>query len=314
MNDDANGIRGLRLKYILGTAITIFVFALGSLLIFSSLGVDHDLMPMLPSPTAPTHEPQKELETVAFTDLNDSPLAFLNRSIIVTGDYLPAETTDCVSIVGPDMRWSLTADNLQLDASGFERIVRLVSVGTTMTVQGTWRLYQGPIGCGKGPSRGSVWYLDVKKIIQPNPLISEGGQVIPVEIKNTTPELPSTFPTESGIEIAPTEIMMTATLSAVGTSEASPTNPVQSVSTDTQVPPVDITPSATVSLPPNIDDPTSTPESSGTTPTATRTVTATSTENPGSGTPTFTPESPLIPATSTETSGYPGPTASPPYP
>jgi hypothetical protein len=39
-----------------------------------------------------------------------------------------------------------------------------------MTVEGYWRLYEGPLGCGKNAPRAAIWYLEVLRIVEPNPL------------------------------------------------------------------------------------------------------------------------------------------------
>ena len=308
MNEITEGIRGLNLKYGLVIVIALLAVGAGSLWLIFGQEAEHQLMPILPSPTPVTIGPQQETETVTFTELNDNPLAYFNQSILVTGDYLPVDKADCLNVVGPDKRWSLAADNLQLDVLGFERIVRLLPVGTTMTVQGIWRLYQGPLGCGKGPPRGSMWYLDAKKIIQPNPLISEGSQAILVEIKNGTLELPSLVLTVRATETRSAEAVMTATAMAEGTIVASPTYQGQPVPTETPLLPGGITPSPTVPQTPTMAGPTNTPDPNATIPAATGGATAVPTNNPGNSTPTLTPEIPLLPPTATETTGgYPGP-------
>jgi hypothetical protein len=308
MNNSADRIRGLNLKYGLGAVIALFVIGAVSLWLIFTQDAEQKLMPLLPSPTPPIYLSQQEPETVAFTELNDNPLAFLNRSILVTGDYLPLEKSDCLNVVGPDKRWSLAADNLQLDVLGFEKIVRLLPVGTNMTVQGIWRLYQGPLGCGKGPPRGSMWYLDAKKIIQPNPLISEGSQAIPVEIINGTLELPSLEMTVRATETGPAANVMTVTAMAESTIIATPTFSGQLIPTETPPLPGEITPTATSLQPPTTVGLTNTPDPNATMPVATGNATAVPTSDPGNNPPTLTPDTPLLPATATETSGgYLGP-------
>jgi hypothetical protein len=298
----------LNLKYGLGVVIALFVVSAGSLWLIFRQDAENKLMPLLPSPTPPTYLSQQEPETVAFTDLNDNPLAYLNRSILVTGEYLPLEKADCLNVVGPDKHWSLAADNLQLDVLGFEKIVRLLTAGTTMTVQGIWRLYQGPLGCGKEPPRGSMWYLDAKKIIQPNPLISEGSQTILVEIKNGGLELPSIVMTVQTTETGLTANEMTVTVMAESTIIATPTYTGQLIPTETPLLPSGITPTATSTQSPTIIVPTNTPDPNATMPVATGSVTAVPTSDPGNTPPTLTPDTPLLPATATETAGgYPGP-------
>lgn len=311
MNDSAEGKNRLNIKTGLGAGMVLVIIAVVSLWLFLRQDAEHQLMPFLPSATPPTPLPQEEPELIAFTELNDNPLAYLNQRILVSGDYLPVVRADCLDIVGPDIRWSLTGDNLQLDALGFERIVQLLPVETTMTVEGIWRLYQGPLGCGKGPPRGSMWYLETKKIVQPNPLVSAGGQTISVEIRNGTPELPSTVLTESESGAGPTATDVAATPTSGSNVIASPTLADQIIPTQTPPLPSELTPSATATQFPTVNGPTNTP-----TPNPNSTITATiegatavPTNDPAVGTPTVTTESPQLPATATETNGggYPGP-------
>lgn len=309
MNDNIEGIRWLSIRN-LGIAAVIILIILGISLLWLIFGQDsqNQLMPILPTPTAPTQVVQLEPETVTFTELNDNPLAYLNQSILVSGEFLPVDNIDCKQVVGPDIRWSLAADNLQLDVLGFERIVRLLPAGATMTIQGIWRLYQGPLGCGKAPPPGSMWYLDAKKIIQPNPLVSSGGLPISVEIKTGELELPSIIPTEqpSSDPVATPSIPATSTAGAI---IPTPTIPSQIVPTQTPALPGGVTPSATVTQSPTNVVPSNTPDPIVTTPAPTGIATAVPTQNPEDGTPTMTAEAPPIPATATETNGggYPGP-------
>ena len=310
MNDDAEGVElSNATKVALASVFILLVIGAGSLWLIFGQSVENQLMPLLPTPTPPISVPQQEPETVTFTELNENPLAYLNNAILVTGEYLPVDQAECLDVVGPNIRWSLAADSLQLDVVGFERIVRLLPAGTTMTVQGIWQLYQGPLGCGKGPPHGSLWYLDAKKIVQPNPLVSEGGQAISVEIRHSTLAFPQILSTESAIENIPTATPMTVTATAEGTILPLPTDPSQLIPTQTPVVPGEITPSPTASLSPTGGVPTNTPDPNATLPAATDSATAVPTNNPGSGTPTLTPETPPLPATATKTNGggYPGP-------
>jgi len=321
--NEGTGVSNI-IKYGLIALVVLLLIGAGALWAISGQDGENQLMPSLPTPTPPTSVPQQELEIVAFTALNEDPLAYLNQAILVKGDYLPLDKAECSDPVGPDIRWSLTADNLQLDAKGFERIVQLLPVGTNMTVQGIWRLHQGPLGCGKGPSRESVWYLDAKKIIQPNPLVGEGGQAIAVEVKDHIPGLPEINLTETAINAEPTATLATDTITEEATLIA-PTSSEPIIPTQTSVVPGEITPSATAPQQPTSAAPTNTPDPNATLPPASASATAVPTDNPQDGTPTFTPEAPPILPTSTETNGggYPGPegtatltpTASPnPYP
>jgi hypothetical protein len=321
MNESINSIRGLNYKYILWAIIAILVF-ISAVLLWLAFGQDSlsELKPLLPTPTPQSNAPENEPVTVTFLELNENPLHYRNQSILVTGAFLPVPPPECLRYNGPRIHWSLTSENLQLDAVGYERIVRLLPVGSMMTVEGIWRFYQGPLGCGKGPPEGSAWFLEVKKVVQPNPLVGEGGQGIPLDIEDRDPGLPPLLPTEPKPAATATGFLTTATATAEGTLLASPTQ--QLIPTQTQSVPGAVTPTSTGTQTPTPGGPTATPSPDSTT--QVETATATATNGPLDGTPTFTPESPQVPATSTGSpgDGYPGPgtpTATPspspnPYP
>ncbi|MBK8987305.1 MAG: hypothetical protein IPM39_14720 [Chloroflexi bacterium] len=107
---------------------------------------------------------------VSFTDLNAAPEAYRDQRLRVTGDYQRLTPLMCRPHNGPLFQWSLVAEALQLNAIGFESLLRNMPDGLSLTVEGIWRLYDGPLGCGKGAPRGTAWYLSVERIIAPNPL------------------------------------------------------------------------------------------------------------------------------------------------
>ncbi|MDX1416775.1 MAG: hypothetical protein R3293_21415 [Candidatus Promineifilaceae bacterium] len=302
-------------------AVPIVVLVIG-VLIWSVLGQrdSMQLLPVLPEPTTFFSQDDRAPVTVSFTELNDDPVAYLNQVIVVSGSYLPVEHTNCLRYSGPDIRWSLTAENLQLDAIGYERIVRLLPVGSMMTVQGVWRFYQGPLGCGKGPPVGTAWYMDVKKILQPNPLISEGGQALPIIIGSGESELPELIPTLDNLEGAASATNDVLTVTPVGTQVIQPTVEGQVTFTPTPTTLGTPTPMTPASQTPTLPLATATPIGGTSVPGATSTPTAT--VDPSNPTSTHTPESPPVPPTATDVpDGYPGatetsvPTASPdPYP
>ncbi|MBK8904810.1 MAG: hypothetical protein IPM53_26760 [Anaerolineaceae bacterium] len=235
---------------------------------------------------------------VDFDALNNNPSDYVNQRIRVSGNYLRLEQVDCALFSGPRIRWGLVAEGLQLNAKGFEAIVLpIVPPDTPMTVDGIWRRYAGPAGCGKEPERG-LWYLEVEQIVQPNPLMA--GSNTPAAVLSITPP---PFPT-----VTPTG---TATPTLIG---STPTLDITIVSTV-----VVNTPSSTPTLPGTAV--LGTPIATGTS-TATGTITTT----PGPGTPTGAPGTPTVsgtpppggtpgtavptptgPPLGTATSGYPGP-------
>ena len=117
---------------------------------------------------------------VDFDALNDNPAEYSNKRIQVSGNYLRLEPVDCELFNGPRIQWGLVAEGLQLNARGFEAIVLpIIAPNTQMTLQGIWRRYPGPAGCGKEPPSG-LWYLEVEQIVQPNPLMA--GTSTPVSV------------------------------------------------------------------------------------------------------------------------------------
>ncbi len=277
------------------------------------------LFPQLPSPTPNGDIGIPQAILVNFTDLNNDPYAYVDQLIEVSGAYTPQVVPDCARYSGPLIRWALIAEDLQLDAVGYERIVKLLAPGTPMTVRGYWRLYDGPLGCGKGPARGSRWYLHVTMIMQPNPLIGADGEQINIDIENGASGLPPLQPTQPS---AGTELPITPIFTPTFDPVLSPT-----ATLDGTLPPIftpsvtatflpNITPSVTVTLDPlgtNTPLPSDTPS---TIPTATA-VDGTATNTPEGGAPTLTPElpGPLPTASpgSTSTPGTPYPTFTP-YP
>lgn len=297
-------------RIIIGIVSVIAIIALVFFFVRLFSGENNNaLFPQLPSPTPNVEIGVPQAILVNFADLNNDPYAYVDQLIEVSGAYTPQVVPDCVRYSGPLIRWALIADGLQLDAVGYERIVKLLAPGTPMTVRGYWRLYDGPLGCGKGPARGSRWYLHVTMIIQPNPLIGANGEQINIDIENGESGLPPLQPTElsDGSELPPTPIFTptfdpasTPTATFIGTM-----TPIFTPSaTATFLP--NVTPSVTVTLDPlgtNTPLPNQTP---GTTATA---VNGTATNTPEGGAATLTPELPPPLPTAppgTPGGGYPG--------
>lgn len=289
-------------------AAAILVIIGLAMLAFSLSGrAERPLLPLLPTFTTVPETIAYEPELIGFAELNADPNAFRGRRIQVSGAYMPVEPPKCVNYAGPTIRWSLVAEELQLNAMGFENLLRLLETSTDMTVVGVWSAYQGPLGCGKSPPQGTVWYLAVERILEPNPLLGANGPLLtviagqplptlsPLEtVELVTPEVTPTFGSD-------TELTPTATLDAG-------LPPVVTPTLETTMLPVTPlpTPEATSDLigTPPID---STPEASATfgpSPTADGTVDA-----PGTATPIFptnTPSAPGYPSLPTPTATTPG--------
>jgi hypothetical protein len=159
-----------------------------------------------------------------------------------------------------------------------------------LTVTGIWRVYEGPVGCGKEPPDGTVWYLEVDRIVEPNPLVGSGGPGLTVVAGTQQPVqgLLDNDPTSTpGLTITPTvESLVTVP-----------------ITTGTAVPAPPLTVTATLTLPPTTPLPGLSPTSS---------VTPTPSPTTGAGTPTAgtgTPQGTTTPGLPTGTpsgTGYPG--------
>jgi len=184
-------------------------------------GTERGLFPILPTITTSPGTIDSEIAVIGFSELNEDPAAFRGKRIQVSGAYTPMEAPECLDYIGPTIRWSLVAEELQLNAIGFENLVRLLEPGAEMTVSGVWSAYQGPVGCGKEPPDGTIWYLAVERIVEPNPLF---GAQAPALTVIAGEELPTLSPLETfesrtpmpTLEATP-EISPTMTLDAAAT-------------------------------------------------------------------------------------------------
>lgn len=249
-------------------------------------------------------------QLVTFSELQADPAYYRDQLIRVTGTYIPLSFPDCYPFSGPGADWALISEGLRLDVVGFDQATKLVSQDTIMTVDGFFRLYEGPIGCGKNAPIETAWFLEILQVVQPNPVVSSGrlasaGGFVGITSPQASPTdlagLGESLPLVEGTE-QPTNVP-TATTGDI--SPAVPTSTVTSTPTGT---------AQTTAIPTASPTPTVTPIGRGTTsPTATRTPTS------AQSVPTNTPQSgplPTSPALPTATlGGYPsGPTATPePY-
>jgi hypothetical protein len=287
--------------------VALLILIIGGLAILSSTQTgNRPLYPALPTLTPVSQELAQEAKVLDFTELNADPAAYRDQLIRVTGAYTPVPAPECQPWAGVPIRWSLVAEGLQLNATGFESILRFIDPGTELSVAGYWRMYQGPLGCGKQPAAGVVWYLEVIRIIEPNPLVIGGSNISLTVIAN------SPLPTLGSIE-ALTTLTPSLTPTSTETVEPLPTEPGIGIGTSepTAIP----TETATLAFPgtvTNTPDPDATPTPDTTpgvsvTPGMTATVSGSSTETPDPGLPTSTPSGTGYPtnATNTPTGGYP---------
>lgn len=251
--------------------------------------------------------------TPSFAALNEEPERYEDRLIRVAGALHRLPPPACSPSRGPGTRWALVGDNLRLDGKGMASILMLAPRETVVTLDGVWRRYIGPLGCGKEPAVGQSWYLEALRIVAPNPLPGYGP----------LPE--ATAPGNDGLLGPPSEL---PTATAAGLQEQTGT-PVPGASPAASETPT-LTPAGTRGTPAPTPTasrtptptrpPTRTPAVSATpgpsptpTPTAATGLTVTpaptdpsggfATATPGPPAPTFTPGTP-----------YPAPTPLPTFP
>ncbi|MCL4266001.1 MAG: hypothetical protein KJ069_22510 [Anaerolineae bacterium] len=235
-------------------------------------GEVRSLRPFRGDPTAIALVISGQPQLVTFPELSENAATYLNQRIRVTGYYLPLSPPDCAFLNGPIFNWSLVSEGLQLNAQGFERALALAGSGTVLTVEGIWRLYSGPYGCGKGPESADVWYLQVERIVQPNPLaattadpaafllmglstpmfptVGPTGTARPTN--QATPTLPAsptlTVPGGTGTAVTGT-VMPTLTSTTIGGVTATPTGSLTATATGTRPSTPTITPTGTLTTP-----------------------------------------------------------------
>lgn len=297
----------LRSSLIPLSAALLVLIAL-ALLAFSLSGRgERPLFPILPTLTTGPAVIESEMTILGFTELNEDPAAYRGQRIQVSGVYTPVDAPECLNYTGPVIRWSLVAEELQLNAIGFEGLVRLLEPGTEMTVSGVWNVYQGPLGCGKEPPDGTVWYLTIDRILEPNPLFGAqaplltviAGEALPTlspleTIEQSSPEpTPTLEGTADPLLTTTPDVALTVPLVITDTPE--PTNlPVTPLLTpgvtpdQTGTPPIDLTPGSSPTF-----GPSPTPDPLGTTTPALPTNTPS-----GSGYP-------IPPSPTATTEGYP---------
>jgi len=136
---------------------------------------------------------------LSVTELLNAPGLYLDATVQLTGRLRKMPLIICDSDYYPSPAgWGLGEEGLMANAGGFDDQVRSLLPGDlTMTVEGRWRRWEGMVGCGKQAQKQEVWYLDVSRILSPNPLTqitltpSSG-----VEISAITAEAPAPAPDE----------------------------------------------------------------------------------------------------------------------
>jgi hypothetical protein len=248
--------------------------------------------------TAPTILPASMMVVQArLVDLLNNPSNYEGLTVQVTGNYRRLPRLICEGeVYTSPATWSLVSGEVVVQAAGFEAMLRPpAGSAITLTVEGRWQRWQGPVGCGKDAAQREIWYLDVSRIVSPNPIVHVTplpGQVTEVIVgdRETATPLPgeSEDPAQPGIGITPlppgeSELMTPAP--ATPDAPPVPSSPTPTVESVVIITP---TPLATPGLLPGSTE-TAVPLTPGTTPTATVTITATATVPADGGIPTLPP-------------------------
>lgn len=133
-------------------------------------------------------------------DLAAQPESYAGAFVRVSGRYRRAPVLVCeANARRSPANWMLSNGELTIGAAGFERLIRaLWPADLTVTVEGRWQWWRGPVGCGKGAPVRDVWYLAVTKIVSPSPLARVtltpsglvGGATVEAPVATSTPAAP----------------------------------------------------------------------------------------------------------------------------
>ncbi|MCB8966009.1 MAG: hypothetical protein H6660_03860 [Ardenticatenaceae bacterium] len=251
----------------------------------------------------------RDVYTIEFTELAAAPAAYEGYRLRLTGLYKPLPTLVCATDAHPSpATWGLVADGYLAYIDGYAHLRTLLPSGLTMTVEGQWRHWEGPVGCGKEATHQEIWYLAASEIVDPSPITrvtltpagNDEGVIAQLEtptpaevISEETPIPPTATPTIEVDETAvPPTLPPISTVPSISTPPLVITiTPTIMPITITVTPTADaksetptITPGATITGTPGINTATPTPGDD----TVQQTPTATSTAGP-SPTPSSTP-------------------------
>ncbi|GAB4270061.1 MAG: hypothetical protein Kow0080_14120 [Candidatus Promineifilaceae bacterium] len=248
---------------------------------------------------------------VLMTDLAANPAFYTDGYIQLTGQYERLPRLVCGSKAYPSpASWGLVSNGLMARAKGFDDLLQnLAARGLTMTVNGFWRQWQGPVGCGKNAQQQIIWYLEVTEFVSPSPLVKAtltpvGAQPVALVTATAVPDTSSPVtpspvppPDEGGNASGDTAVTPPAPT-------ATPTFIISATKDNTPIPAAD-TPTTTVSPIPTTNG-TAASSTPGSTPTPPLSPTPATN---GTQAPTPTPNSGNTPPPSAAPTSTPGSTA-----
>lgn len=123
---------------------------------------------------------------VSLAEVAADPESFAGQFLQLSGNYQQSPLLVCNGETHHSPAGWLLAANDQAEAGtedesenevvmvaagGFDSQLRtLIAAGTPLTVNGFWRFWEGPVGCGKQAVPRQVWYLRVTEIVAPTQL------------------------------------------------------------------------------------------------------------------------------------------------
>ena len=152
---------------------SLLFLLLGFWLLVGCSRQDNDL-PQPDTSPAPTIIPLGgQSAVVRHADLLNSPSQFDGALVRLSGQYrrLPQLVCDGQIYQAP-AGWKLVSGELLVQAAGFETALRPLS-GTAqeITVEGRWQRWSGLVGCGTEARQQEIWYLEVLRVVAPNPIL-----------------------------------------------------------------------------------------------------------------------------------------------
>ena len=100
--------------------IAIILFLVGSV----NSSSNRAIKPLVATTTPAALRIDSEAERVDFADLEADPLQFRNQRIEVSGLFTHITLPDCLPYSGPQTKWGLINGTLQMNALGYENIIR----------------------------------------------------------------------------------------------------------------------------------------------------------------------------------------------
>lgn len=117
--------------------------------------------------------------TISLGNLAANPALFEGSNLRLRGQYQRQPKLICGQDAFPSpATWGLVGEGLLANATGLDRqLTGLIDEGQEITVEGRWLRYDGPVGCGKTAPVQEVWYLSVKRVVDPHPMARSGQDV-----------------------------------------------------------------------------------------------------------------------------------------